>query len=173
MTFIILSKEKVRRSMNRRINLIVTHPEYIKCQDIINNYEKNRFYCKHDIFHALDVARIFYIQTLERGIYFKKDIVYAIALLHDIGRAHEYIHSIPHHLASVNISKTILSECDYQLDEIKLITDIISTHRESYEILSINQLFFESDKMSRLCFQCSANPQCKWKQDRKNTIITY
>lgn len=173
MTSIILTKKKVGYSMNRRINLIVKHPEYVKCQDIINTYENDRLFCKHDIFHALDVARIFYLQVLEQGVKIKKDIVYAVALLHDIGRADEYKDSIPHHLASVNISKAILGDCDYRPDEIKLIADIISKHRETLEASPINLLFFESDKMSRLCFQCSSSQQCKWEQDRKNTIITY
>ena len=173
MSFTILIKKKVADSMNKRIDLIIGHLEYIRYQKLIDSYEHDRVFCKHDMLHAIDVARIFYIKVLEQGIDIKKDIAYAAALLHDIGRADEYKDSVPHHLASIIISEKILDECDYQPNEINLITNIISTHRDSLEKSSVNLLFFESDKNSRLCFQCSSNKKCKWQQDKKNHSVIY
>ncbi len=43
-------------------------------------------YCRHGLEHLLDVARISYIQVLEDGLDYDENVLYAAALLHDIGK---------------------------------------------------------------------------------------
>lgn len=45
--------------------------------------------------HLLDVARIAYIRNLEKGYGFRKDVIYAAAVLHDIGKALQYEEKFP------------------------------------------------------------------------------
>ena len=49
--------------------------------------------------HLLDVARIAYIRNLEKGYGFRKDVIYAAAVLHDIGKALQYEEKVPHEIA--------------------------------------------------------------------------
>ena len=69
-----------------RVNAIINHKEY---QDWIianNQAEYGSEYCRHGLEHAFDVARIAYELWLDhQGNPVAKDIVYAAALLHDIG----------------------------------------------------------------------------------------
>ena len=93
-----------------RINRIYNSTMYRQELICIVEDEKNRVYCKHDIEHFLDVARIGYIINLENNLGYSKDIIYAIALLHDIGRHREYKEGINHHMASSEIAECILKE---------------------------------------------------------------
>ncbi|MHB9093231.1 MAG: HD domain-containing protein, partial [Eubacteriales bacterium] len=64
--------------------------------------ETDRKFCRHTFQHLVDVARITYIQMLESGdiksfceekdinMRLAREIIYAAALLHDIGRWKEY-----------------------------------------------------------------------------------
>ena len=78
-------------------------------QDLLKDLktlEDDRIYCRHNLTHFLDVARICYILCLENNIYISKDVIYsALTLLHDLGRAYEYKNGTPHDLASIDIAK--------------------------------------------------------------------
>ena len=76
--------------MDERYNRIVRNEEFNRLLDEIEALEADRIYCRHGLEHLLDVARISYIQVLEDGLDYNKNILYAAALLHDIGRAAEY-----------------------------------------------------------------------------------
>ncbi|WP_128609458.1 HD domain-containing protein, partial [Clostridium haemolyticum] len=52
-----------------------------------------------------------YIINLENKLSFNKDVIYACGLLHDVGRWQQYEESIPHEIASANLSEEILKEC--------------------------------------------------------------
>ena len=58
--------------------------------------------------HLLDVARIAYIRNLEKGYGFRKDVIYAAAVLHDIGKALQYEEKVPHEIAGERIAGEIL-----------------------------------------------------------------
>ena len=158
-----------------RIDQILKHPCYQYHQRKIEEAEQDRIFCKHGREHALDVARIMYIQVLERAIPIKKDVVYGTALLHDIGRWEQYEKQISHHEAGARIAEHILMECGYQKEEIKIITDAIIAHQatrtEDENILS--ELLYRADKMSRACYDCSAKKACYWEETKKNKIIYY
>ncbi len=122
----------------------------------------------------MDVARIAYIMVLENNIDIEKEIIYSAALLHDIGRWKQYIESIPHEKASYELANDILSECNYMQEEKAIILDAILNHRnEKNEKGTFNYIFYLSDKLSRGCFSCKVQNECKWKKEKKNLKIIY
>lgn len=158
-----------------RIDQIMEHPCYQYNQQKIEDAEKNRIFCKHGREHALDVARIIYIQVLEKGLPIKKDVVYGTALLHDIGRWEQYEKQIPHHEAGARIAEQILAECGYSEEETALMTDAIRAHQASRDEdgNSLSELLYKADKLSRACYRCRARDECYWEDIRKNETIYY
>lgn len=144
-------------------------------------HERNRIYCLHDFSHQLDVARITYIMSLEKGLNVKKEVIYATALLHDIGRYVEYEGIMPHHEASARIAKKILEATGYEKEEIRMIVETILNHRNKMDSTEkeldfntnaeFSKLFYQADKLSRNCFTCQASATCKWPQERRNKEI--
>lgn len=158
-----------------RINQIMEHPVYQYKQQRIEELEENRLFCKHGLEHALDVARILYIQVLEKGLPYPKDVVYATALLHDLGRCDQYENHIEHHEASVRIAELVLKECSFSDVEIVQITGAIRAHQKTniMEGNSLNELLYLADKLSRKCYQCQVKEECYWEEDKKNKRLFY
>lgn len=158
-----------------RINQLMTHPMYQKTQQNIQEAEVNRKFCRHGLEHALDVARILYIDVLEKNLPISKEVVYAAALLHDIGRYEQYEKDVPHHEAGALIAETILSECSFTNEEISLITAAIRLHKTNVKDGkdSLNALLYKADKLSRICFHCKAADECYWEETKKNATIIY
>ena len=157
-----------------RVNAILNHSKYRLYISNIEEREKNREFCKHNLEHFLSVARICYILSLEEKLNIDKEIIYGASLLHDIGRYLEYEKNIPHDEGSVILSKEILEECDFKTSEIDEIIRAIKNHRE--ETISTNSLsyiLYLSDKLSRECFCCEAIDKCYWKKEIKNITIKY
>ena len=73
-----------------RVNAVICHPLYLEYYHRLERAEKERIFCRHQMSHLLDVARIAYIRNLEKGYGFRKDVIYAAAVLHDIGKALQY-----------------------------------------------------------------------------------
>ena len=82
-----------------RVNKICGHPVWKWHMERLAEYEKDRIFCRHGIEHLLDVARIAYIENLEKNSGISKEIIYGAALLHDIGRYLQYTEGIPHEKA--------------------------------------------------------------------------
>ena len=159
-----------------RVNEIWKHPLYQKYYARIEELEQNRVLCRHQMPHLLDVARIAYIRNLEDDMGFAKDVVYAAAVLHDIGKALQYEARIPHELAGVDIAEQILAdlpaEAAYTTDEKRMILTAIKGHRRLREDPEpLEKLLYESDKASRICFACPAEAQCDWSREKKNMEI--
>lgn len=153
-----------------RINKILNNEKYKMYINKLEILEKDRVFCKHNMEHFLDVARIAYIQVLEQNLGYSKEIIYAIALLHDIGRVLEYEKGIPHDEASVILAKEILKEGLFTVEEQELILSGINNHRrETKDALA--RIIYKSDKLSRICFSCSADSECYWSIDKKNKTI--
>jgi len=157
-----------------RINCIIQNQkfkEYIRKNEL---QEIDRKFCHHGMEHFLDVARISYIKVLENSLEIEKYIIYATALLHDIGRWIEYEEGIPHEKAGIQLAEEILTECGFKTQEIEVILEAIANHRKSNNLKnSFSELLYSSDKLSRSCFNCSAYDQCSWTCDKKNNIIEY
>ena len=153
-----------------RVNQILENELYQKCYKKIEKCEKKREFCRHNMVHFMDVARIAYIYNLEEQLHIKKDVVYATALLHDIGRFKQYEDKTPHEKASLKYAPTILEESGYSKEESKVILEAIAQHRnkEVAKEHSFRGIFYRADKASRACFSCKSESECNWKNEKKN-----
>ena len=157
-----------------RIDKVLANDEYKKNMSIIELAERTRKFCLHGLSHSLDVARISYIIDIEENLGFHRDVIYAMALLHDIGRGLEYETGKPHHEAGTDIARLILTESGFADEEIELICNAISCHKNPGESSkNLNYILFKADKLSRNCFNCCAYNECYWNEDLKNKTITY
>lgn len=161
----------------KRVNAILIHPLYKLHYQKLEQTEQDRIFCCHQIPHLMDVARIAYILNLERQLGLEKEVIYAAALLHDIGKSLQYKEEIPHEIAGRGIAAEILyslpTEVAFSAEESKDILDAVRGHRKLREDPNVlEQLLYESDKASRLCFACPAEAKCNWSKEKKNMEIT-
>ena len=155
----------------KRINNILSNEIYKNHVERLQYYEKDREFCCHDMEHFLSVARIMIIKSQEEHLTIAKDIIYAVAMLHDIGRVLQYEEGMEHSKAGVEIASRILLECQYTKTEIKIITDAIAEHNNRDEGHPINKLLRYADKISRNCFACTSYDLCNWEESKKNKGI--
>ena len=92
------------------IERIRRHPLFAEYYRKLEEIEKERIFCCHQMNHLLDVARIAYIYNLERQLNIRREVIYAAALLHDIGKYLQYTQAVPHEEASAEIAEKILRE---------------------------------------------------------------
>lgn len=137
--------------------------------------EKGRIFCHHDMAHFLDVARIARIIAAEEGLGVETELIYASALLHDIGKHLQYKEGTPHELASAELAAEILPKCGFDKTETGVIKDAILGHRnpESAGEGSLKGILYRADKLSRACFCCPAEGECDWGQEKKNLNLDY
>ena len=154
------------------VNEIINNSNYIKYSILLEELEKDRVFCKHGIGHSLSVARIAYIKVLEDKLSYSKQVIYAIALLHDIGRVLEYKENIPHDTGSLILSKKILDQTSFSSLDKQLILKAIGEHRNE-EANELSRIIFFSDKLSRNCFSCISEEECYWANEKKNFKIKY
>ena len=154
------------------INIILNNKEYKQALEKLSEYEKNREFCNHTIEHFIDLSRIAYIMVLEEKLSVSKEVIYAIGLLHDIGRVRQYEEGIHHDIASVEMSKEILKETSFTDEEINIILNGIANHRKESDN-KVEEIIYKADKLSRQCFNCKAEKECYWSSEKKNFKITY
>ena len=128
-------------SETNRISLIWRHPLYQKHCEKIQELEKDRIFCRHTPEHFLDVARLMYIYSLENKLNLSREIIYATALLHDIGRAQQYLSGISHDIAGAEIAGKILADLHFTEQEKEEIFSRMSIeeHMKSYEDQGIDR----------------------------------
>ena len=159
-----------------RINQIWNHPIFKECVGKNKMAEADRCFCHHDIEHFLAVARIAMLLNLQENLQIEKDLLYAAAFLHDIGRFLQYLENIPHEEASVTIAGQILPECGYDEGEIEVITGAIASHRGSSQKDStgaLSNLLYRADKMSRNCQFCEVYRECNWSEEMKRQELIF
>ena len=158
-----------------RVNKILNHDLFLQCLEKNKLAETERIFCHHDMVHFLDVARIAMIINLNEGLDIPKDIIYAAALLHDIGRYVQYEDGTPHEEASAKLAPGILKQCGYSDKETCVIVSAIETHRDATVVgnASLNDILYRADKASRPCFACKAEKACNWKGEKKNLDILW
>lgn len=157
-----------------RVSKILKHAKYREYINKIKFYEKEREFCRHDLQHFIDTARIAYILNLEGNLNICKDVIYALGLLHDIGRWMQYECGVPHNEASVSLCEEILKDCHFKEDEIAEIKKAILEHRACEKVSEdLSSIFCRADKLSRSCFSCSSIEKCNWKEERKNLTLKY
>lgn len=156
-----------------RINQILHHPLWQETMKDLGILEQGRIFCRHDIVHLLDVARIACLENLESGLGIPKELIYGAALLHDLGRAAQYREGTPHHQASAELALRILPECGFSPAETDRIVDAIRSHRKDETVgdISLSGLLYRADKASRLCLFCNAREGCNWSDEKKNLTL--
>lgn len=158
-----------------RVDLILEDQRFQYGLKRIELLEQQRTFCRHNLEHLLDVARIAWIMVLEQNLPLQKDIVYGAALLHDIGRYHQYESQIPHHEASARLALEILPAAGYTMAEVSNIVTAIRHHStcapEDTQLLT--KVLYQADKLSRNCFRCAARDSCNWEDGKKNKTILY
>lgn len=161
--------------MMERINRIIQNEKYRACLSKIADFERTRIFCGHDMTHFLDVARLAYLFSLEENLPVEKELIYAAALLHDVGRYVQYEDGTPHHLASLPLAEEIMGECGFSAKEKEEILRAIENHRNPAirEEKSLSGLIYRADKMSRSCFGCRAEKECDWSAEKKNLCLEY
>lgn len=158
-----------------RIDRILKHNLFNVCLNKNKAAEKDRIFCRHDMTHFLDVARIGRIINAEEGLGVEVELIYAAALLHDIGKHMQYSEGIPHELASAQLAPGILSDCGFDKKETDVIIDAIRGHRDenSADEKNLKGILYRADKLSRACFCCPAEGGCDWKDGKKNLRLRY
>ena len=155
----------------KRINKIIHHPLFVNQMDRLTDLESERIFCRHDLQHLLDVARLMWIEVLEYQILLDREVVYATALLHDIGRVNQIEQGIPHDQASAELAARILPEAGFTPVEADTIIRAICAHRTNESADTLSQVLYRADKFSRTCWCCGATNQCKWADEKKNEGI--
>ena len=158
-----------------RVNLILKNTKYQDYIDRIKQAEEGRIFCLHNMSHFLDVARIAQIISMEEGLNISKELIYATALLHDIGRFQQYESGIPHENASAGLAPEFLEEAGFSIEEQTEILRAIREHRNP-EVAGEKSLvgaIYRADKASRACFACEAEGLCDWSKEKKNLEIVY
>ena len=158
-----------------RVNRILANDAYKVHLEKINAAEENRLFCCHNMSHFLDVARIAMLLSAKEGIELSKEIVYAVALLHDIGRHVQYADGTPHEKASVALAPEILDACGFDSKEQKVILEAIGNHRNKSiaQDSSLSGIIYRADKLSRPCFACKAEKECDWSKSKKNLYLEF
>lgn len=153
-------------------NKILHNERYSNLVKQLEELEKDRIFCKHDMEHFMSVARITVMLCAEKNLEVDKDVIYSAALLHDIGRAEEYTNGKPHDIAGAEIAAEILDEIDCPEDKkADIIKQILSHRYYDSEESSLESIFYTADKMSRLCFCCKAQDKCNWPEHKRNNKI--
>ena len=161
-------------NMNR-VNTILNDETYRNYWHKTETLEKERIFCHHDMIHFLDVARIASLINEDEGLGLARDIIYAAALLHDIGRWQEYESGIAHELASAELAKDILIKCGYDMQETELICNAIKSHRDKSvrDNENLAGILYRADKLSRPCYACGVSGDCNKAMDKRNLYVRY
>lgn len=173
--FCIIGVAERRGSSMERVNRILKNSEYRRHIDKIKAAEEGRIFCCHNMGHFLDVARIAALISAEENLEIDKELIYATALLHDIGRHVQYADKTPHEQASARLAPGLLQEAGFNEQEQEEILRAIREHRNA-EIAaekSLAGIIYRADKASRPCFACEAEKLCDWKKEKKNPEIRY
>lgn len=157
------------------IEWIRRHPLYAESYEKLKKAEQGRIFCCHQMEHLLDVARIAYIINLEQGMGIRKEVIYAAALLHDIGKYRQYAGKIPHEKASAEIAEQILGDLPESAftkeEKAEILRAILGHRRLRSDMTELEKLLYTSDKKSRMCFACDAQAECNWSPEKKNMEI--
>ncbi|MBO5473103.1 MAG: HD domain-containing protein [Lachnospiraceae bacterium] len=158
-----------------RVNKILNHDLYKEYLERNEQAEAERRFCRHNVGHLLDVARIGMLFNLTEAYGLPEELVYAAALLHDIGRFRQYEDGTPHERASAQLAPQILRECGFDDNETDVITEAIGNHRNAavLEERNLNGLLYRADKASRACYICAAAQECNWSGRKKNQDLIW
>lgn len=157
----------------QRIAQLQQDPDFRSLLQQIEESERDRIFCQHGLAHLLDVARIAWIDTMERHLTLEKPVVYAAALLHDLGRA---LDPADHDTAALTICRAILTRCGFDASDIASILQAIAAHGDKHtppeQLPPLCAVIRRADGLSRPCYACAAAHACYWPDARRNHHIT-
>ena len=135
-----------------KVQKLYRHPLYQECLEKNKKAEETRIFCKHGMDHFMDVARIAYILSADRSYAVSKEIIYAAALLHDIGKWKQYEDGTPHEKASADLAEQILAASEFSEEDQAQVLDAILKHRKKGKQKEENplaELLYDADKLSK------------------------
>lgn len=155
----------------QRIRPILRDQEFLTLLREIEELEQDRIYCRHGLPHLLDTARIAAIMAMDANAGCPRDVIYAAALLHDIGRGVQYTQNIPHEQAGIAIAKRILQRTEFTPAEQEEILTAVGGHQSEQREHTLSRLIHEADHACRMCFACAAQDTCKWTEEQRNHTV--
>lgn len=177
----------------KRVNLIYNHPVFQEKFQALQEAEKDRKFCRHTLEHFMDVARLMYIDALEHDFSISKELIYATALMHDIGRIDQIEQGTPHEQAGAVLCDVILTDCGFSEEETEVVKAAILHHRNEpsgnlsdkklcdkdifdekkivCEKDHLCEILYRADKKSRNCFACEMKEECNWDEEKMNLKI--
>lgn len=154
------------------VERLTAHPLFREKIRQIEELERARVFCRHGWEHCMAVARAAALLNEEQQLGFPKQTLYALALVHDLGRAEQYMDGVPHEEAGVETARRILTESGFDDEQTEEMLDAIWHHREAGpDVDGLTGLLVRADKQTRLCFACEAREACKWPDEKKNLMI--
>lgn len=147
----------------RRLNELVRSQDYQDHLARTAGLEKERIYCKHGFDHLLAVARIAYAYLLEQNnTNYSREVVYAAALLHDLGRWVEYQTGEDHAEAGARLAESLVREAGFTPRESEGILRAIREHRRQGgdKVSPLGEALALADDWSRECWNCQAKSTC-------------
>lgn len=159
----------------QRVDRIIDDETFRRLLEHTAELEKDRIFCRHGIDHLLDVARIALIMSYDDGIPIERDVIYAAALLHDIGRCAQYENGTAHEEESARIAPQILNKCGYSDEETDEIVRAIREHGNENikDEKSLTGILYRADKASRKCYMCKAGDKCHKKPGKRVMSVKY
>lgn len=171
----------------KRIELLLKDPLYHEYMERNIKEEANLKYCRHDLHHHMDVARIAYILVLENNdlSYFvkeaglsgrlaAKELIYAAGLLHDIGKWKEYQVGMDHASYGARLARDILPKMHFNGNEIDIIAQAIYEHRNINKDMSfLGERIHRADNLSRVCSQCDNRQNCPKLETKEFSVTTF
>ena len=156
------------------VDKILQHPNYIKYLELNADAEKERAFCHHDLQHALDVARVAFILSLENGYNLRKELICAAALLHDVAKWKQYKEKVDHAVEGAILAQEILKDIGMEEQDSSLILDAIRSHRiKGKKASRLGEVLYLGDKSYRICVQCDMIKECNRFNDEKQPVLEY
>lgn len=171
----------------KRIELLLNDSLYQEYMSYNEKEELEPKFCRHDITHHIDVARIAYILVLEHsdlnffvqenGLSSKlaaKEIIYAAGLLHDIGKWKEYQDGTDHASFGAKLAREILPRVYFNPKEIDIIARAIYEHRNlSVDMSFLGERIYRADNLARVCLDCSYRHECTKIENQEINTSTF
>lgn len=171
----------------KRIELLLNDSLYNEYMTYNEEEELEPKFCRHDIAHHIDVARIAYILVLEHndlnffikesrlsGKLAAKEVIYAAGLLHDIGKWKEYQVGVDHASFGARLAREILARVFFNQNEIDLIARAIYEHRNlSMDMSFLGERIYRADNLARVCFNCSHREQCPKVNNQEISVSSF